>query len=69
MTVHLIFVGIKVRPCFVIMEDPAMVDDRKLIIIKEIKHWKRNQLLPNRYCDFLIALYTHGEGIDRKSVV
>lgn len=38
-----------------------MTEDRKLIIIKEIKHWKESHLLPSHYCDFLLALYTEGE--------
>ncbi|WP_117169200.1 hypothetical protein [Paraliobacillus sediminis] len=38
-------------------------EDRKLIIIKEIKHWKDSHLLPSHYCDFLLALYTEGESV------
>ncbi|MGM8213729.1 hypothetical protein ACLIBH_13230 [Virgibacillus sp. W0430] len=34
---------------------------RAQIIIKEIEYWKDHKLLPGRYCDFLLALYTKGE--------
>lgn len=39
------------------------MDDRKRkdIIIQEIKNWKRHNLLPETYCDFLITLYTEGD--------
>ncbi|GAA5415533.1 hypothetical protein Pryu01_00564 [Paraliobacillus ryukyuensis] len=37
-----------------------MPEERKTIIIKEIQHWKKNHLLPEKYCDFLLALYTEG---------
>src|SRR5690625_1359436 len=40
--------------------------ERKEIILKEISYWKENKLLPEQYCDFLIALYTEGEGIERE---
>ncbi|WP_226036927.1 hypothetical protein [Aquibacillus saliphilus] len=40
-----------------------MVEDRKTIVIKEIKYWKKHNMLPNAYCDFLLALYTEGEEI------
>lgn len=39
-----------------------MSDERKAIIIKEIQYWKKNHLLPEQYCDFLLALYTQGDG-------
>ncbi|SHN11421.1 hypothetical protein [Gracilibacillus kekensis] len=38
-----------------------MDEGRKKIIIQEIHYWKDHQLLPNHYCDFLLALYTEGE--------
>lgn len=38
-----------------------MTEDRKTIIIKEIQYWKDSHLLPSRYCDFLLALYTEGD--------
>lgn len=34
--------------------------NRKEIIIKEIHYWKKHRLLPEHYCDFLLALYTGG---------
>lgn len=41
-----------------------MPNQRKEIIIKEIKYWKAHKLLPGVYCDFLLALYTKGEGTE-----
>lgn len=38
-----------------------MNEQRKRIIISEIKYWKHNRLLPAHYCDFLITLYAQGE--------
>ncbi|AIF45389.1 hypothetical protein [Virgibacillus sp. SK37] len=38
-----------------------MQDDRIHTIIKEIHFWRENNLLPEVYCDFLLALYTKGE--------
>ncbi|MFB5662090.1 hypothetical protein [Alteribacillus sp. HJP-4] len=38
-----------------------MDKSRKELIVKEIKYWKDNQLLPSEYCDFLLVLYTEGE--------
>ena len=34
---------------------------RKDTIINEIKYWKESRLLPDHYCDYLLALYTEGE--------
>lgn len=34
------------------------------MIISEIKYWRRNNLLPAHYCDFLITLYSEGEMTD-----
>lgn len=34
--------------------------ERKKIIVDEIKYWKKSHLLPERYCNFLITLYTGG---------
>ncbi|REB09999.1 hypothetical protein DVB69_04115 [Sporosarcina sp. BI001-red] len=34
---------------------------RKRIIMSEIHYWKKNRLLPEHYCDFLITLYTQGD--------
>ncbi|TYS59242.1 hypothetical protein FZC74_10940 [Sutcliffiella horikoshii] len=41
-----------------------MNKQRKETIIQEIKYWKRNRLLPDQYCDYLLALYTEGEGVE-----
>lgn len=40
-----------------------MDEERRTIIINEIKYWKKNQLLPEHYCNFLLMLYTEGEEI------
>lgn len=37
-----------------------MADTRKEIIIKEILYWKESRLLPEQYCNYLLALYTEG---------
>ncbi|WP_079479639.1 hypothetical protein [Halobacillus salinus] len=39
-----------------------MAEERKQTIVNEIRYWKKNRLLPKEYCDFLLALYTEGEG-------
>ncbi|RKQ37812.1 hypothetical protein [Oceanobacillus halophilus] len=39
-----------------------MSDNRIATIVKEIEYWKDHKLLPEQYCDFLLALYTNGEG-------
>ena len=41
-----------------------MDENRKQIIIKEIGYWKNNKLLPEQYCNFLLALYTEGTGLN-----
>ncbi|KIL44433.1 hypothetical protein [Jeotgalibacillus soli] len=38
-----------------------MNDQRKKIIVNEILYWKANKVLPEHYCDYLIALYNQGE--------
>jgi hypothetical protein len=38
-----------------------MEQQRKKIIINEIKYWKQTRLLPEQYCDYLLALYTEGK--------
>ncbi|WP_338470278.1 hypothetical protein R4Z10_15940 [Niallia sp. XMNu-256] len=40
-----------------------MQENRKQLIINEIFYWKKSRLLPEHYCDFLLALYTKGEGL------
>jgi len=34
---------------------------RRETIIREIEYWKRSRLLPEHYCDYLLALYTEGD--------
>ena len=38
----------------------SMNETRKKIIIKEIQCWKDSRMLPEHYCDYLLALYTEG---------
>ncbi|MBS4194709.1 hypothetical protein [Lederbergia citri] len=38
-----------------------MDDKRKNIILKEISFWKQNNMLPEHYCNYLMALYTEGQ--------
>ncbi|WP_053219144.1 hypothetical protein [Virgibacillus senegalensis] len=38
-----------------------MAVEKKEIIIREIQQWKQSRLLPGKYCDFLLALYSQGE--------
>ncbi|MGZ0052900.1 hypothetical protein [Brevibacillus gelatini] len=38
-----------------------MDDQRKRTIIAEIENWRRNHLLPEHYCIFLLNLYTEGD--------
>jgi hypothetical protein len=45
-----------------------MSDNRKEIIVKEIRYWKETKLLPEQYCNFLLALYTEGEQINGTKV-
>ncbi|MFD0048316.1 hypothetical protein ACFVHQ_03075 [Actinomycetes bacterium NPDC127524] len=37
-----------------------MDQQRKKIIIQEISYWKKNRMLPDTYCDYLLALYSEG---------
>ncbi|MEK4230019.1 hypothetical protein [Solibacillus sp. FSL H8-0538] len=37
-----------------------MSNQKKQIIVNEIAFWKKNKLLPEHYCDFLLTLYTEG---------
>ncbi|WP_404453038.1 hypothetical protein LG329_02675 [Virgibacillus necropolis] len=37
-------------------------EDRITTIINELNYWKRNKMLPAVYCDYLLALYTNGDG-------
>lgn len=38
-----------------------MDEKRKAIIINEIQYWKDSNLLPSKYCNFLLTLYLEGE--------
>ena len=40
-----------------------MTEDRIRTIINELHYWKKNKMLPDVYCDYLIALYTKGETV------
>jgi hypothetical protein len=40
-----------------------MNQNRKSTIIQEIQFWKQNNMLPEHYCDYLLALYTEGDNI------
>ena len=44
-----------------------MNKQRKETIVQEIEYWKRNRLLPDQYCDYLLALYTEGEGVEQSA--
>ena len=37
-----------------------MDENRRKIIIEEIRYWKEHHLLPEKYSNFLLALYTEG---------
>ncbi|KRG14971.1 hypothetical protein ACA29_05505 [Lederbergia galactosidilytica] len=38
-----------------------MKDEKKTVLLNEINFWKENKILPEHYCDYLIALYTQGD--------
>ncbi|RFU65736.1 hypothetical protein [Peribacillus glennii] len=42
-----------------------MNEMRKKIIIKEILYWKNSRMLPDQYCEYLLALYSEGEEINQ----
>ncbi|WP_299087836.1 hypothetical protein [uncultured Metabacillus sp.] len=44
-----------------------MNTEKRAIIINEIYQWRSNKLLPETYCDFLLALYTEGNQKDKES--
>jgi len=46
-----------------------MKENRKQIIINEITYWKKNRLLPEHYCDFLLAIYTEGNGLQEEQKI
>jgi hypothetical protein len=35
-------------------------NSRKQIIVNELLYWKKSRMLPDQYCDYLLALYTEG---------
>ncbi|MFC7684651.1 hypothetical protein [Ureibacillus sp. GCM10028918] len=41
-----------------------MANAKKKIILNEILFWKKNKLLPENYCDFLMTLYSEGNEIE-----
>lgn len=43
-----------------------MNETRKKIILNELKYWKKTKMLPEKYCDYLIALYSEGDGQEKK---
>ncbi|WP_313798246.1 hypothetical protein [Cytobacillus sp.] len=47
-----------------------MNENRKNIIINEILSWKKARMLPEQYCDYLLALYTEGnqQKISKKGI-
>ncbi|MFK2824392.1 hypothetical protein QYG89_01605 [Bacillus sp. B190/17] len=45
-----------------------MKQEKKHIIIEEIHFWKDHHMLPNHYCDYLLTLYTQGEGVPENAV-
>jgi len=38
-----------------------MNETRKKIILNEILYWKQTGILPEKYCDYLLALYSEGD--------
>lgn len=46
-----------------------MDQQRKQIIIKEIKFWKENRMLPEQYCDYLLSIYSEGELKDNSHTI
>ncbi|QPC46910.1 hypothetical protein [Mangrovibacillus cuniculi] len=36
--------------------------DKKHLIINEIRYWQEHQMLPEKYCQYLLTLYSEGEG-------
>ncbi|QOS90144.1 hypothetical protein [Peribacillus sp. JNUCC41] len=45
-----------------------MDEMRKKIIIQEINSWKESRMLPEQYCNYLLALYSQGEQPPSKSI-
>ena len=36
-------------------------ETRKKIILNEILYWKQTRILPEKYCDYLLAIYSEGD--------
>lgn len=45
-----------------------MDETKKKIIIQEINSWKESRMLPEQYCNYLLALYSQGEAQPAPSV-
>lgn len=45
-----------------------MSERRIATVVEEIHYWKEHNLLPDVYCDFLLALYTNGEGTGEEEI-
>ncbi|MGP4107246.1 hypothetical protein [Virgibacillus sp. L01] len=45
-----------------------MSERRIATVVEEIHYWKEHKLLPDVYCDFLLALYTNGEATGKEDI-
>jgi len=43
-------------------------ETKKQVIINEIEWWKESHLLPEQYCDYLLALYTEGNADSQETL-
>ncbi|WP_274363271.1 hypothetical protein [Paenibacillus thermotolerans] len=43
--------------------------EKRIIIMKEIEHWRRSKLLPEQYCDFLMNLYAESSTPEEMKMV
>ncbi len=48
--------------------EAAMDDTKKQIILNEIHEWRKNKLLPESYCVFLLNLYSEGQQTEDSNV-
>jgi uncharacterized membrane protein (DUF485 family) len=44
-----------------------MNSQKKEVILNEISFWKKNKLLPEHYCDFLMTLYSEGQEVEENN--
>lgn len=44
-----------------------MNSQKKAVILNEISFWKKNKLLPEHYCDFLMTLYSEGQEVEENN--